>query len=80
MPLSAYLSTLGIHGQFVIVGIPDKPALNLTAWDFNPNGCFVGGTRIGSKVEAIEMLQLAADKGIKPWCVSPLRWPTSVVS
>ncbi|KAJ3010261.1 hypothetical protein NUW54_g2540 [Trametes sanguinea] len=31
------------------------------------NGCLIGGSHIGSKEDMMEMLQLAADKGIKPW-------------
>lgn len=67
MPLKNYLSMLWIHGKFVTVGLPDKPLPTLAAFDLAPNGCFLGGSRIGSKQEAVEMLQLAADKGIKPW-------------
>lgn len=67
MPLQQYLSMLWVHGRFVTVGLPDKPLPQLTAFDLNPNGCFLGSSHIGSKKEAIEMLQLASDKGIKPW-------------
>jgi alcohol dehydrogenase (NADP+) len=34
---------------------------------FMGNACFFGGSKIGSKKEAMEMLDLAARKGIKPW-------------
>ncbi|KZT30366.1 NADPH-dependent alcohol dehydrogenase [Neolentinus lepideus HHB14362 ss-1] len=67
MPLQQYLSMLWVHGRFVTVGLPDKPLPQLSPFDFNPNGCYLGSTHIGSKKEAIEMLQLAADKNIKPW-------------
>ncbi|TFK57319.1 NADPH-dependent alcohol dehydrogenase [Heliocybe sulcata] len=67
MPLQQYLSMLWIHGHFVTVGLPDKPLPQLSAFDFCPNGCYLGSSAIGSKKEAVEMLQLAADRGIKPW-------------
>jgi alcohol dehydrogenase (NADP+) len=69
MPIKAYMSMLWVHGKFVTVGLPDKPLPQFSAFDFIANGCFVGGSHIGSKAEAIEMLKLAADKGIKPWSV-----------
>jgi hypothetical protein len=31
------------------------------------NGAFIGGSHIGSKVEVLEMLKVAADKGVKSW-------------
>lgn len=71
MPLKQYLSMLWIHGKLVNVGLPDKPLPALAAFDLVPTGCFLGGSHIGSKKECLEMLQLAADKGIKPWWVLP---------
>ncbi|KDQ58536.1 hypothetical protein JAAARDRAFT_34354 [Jaapia argillacea MUCL 33604] len=67
MPLQAYLSMLWVHGRFITVGLPDKPLPQLRAFDFAPNGCFLGGSHIGNKKEAVAMLKLAAEKGIKPW-------------
>ncbi|TFK57318.1 NADPH-dependent alcohol dehydrogenase [Heliocybe sulcata] len=67
MPLQQYLSMLWVHGRLVTVGLPDQPLPQLSAFDLNPNGCYLGSTHIGSKKEAVQMLQLAADKGIKPW-------------
>ena len=31
------------------------------------NGCFIGGSHIGSKVEVLEMLEVAKAKGVKSW-------------
>ncbi|EPQ51237.1 GroES-like protein [Gloeophyllum trabeum ATCC 11539] len=67
MPLQQYLSMLWVHGKFITVGLPDGPLPQLSAFDLNPNGCFLGGSRVGSKREAAEMLGLAAEKGIRPW-------------
>lgn len=66
MPLADYLSTLWVHGKFVMVGLPDEPLPQMKAFDFLC-GAFLGGSHIGNKVEAVEMLQLAASKGIRPW-------------
>ena len=60
---------LGTHGKFVMVAIPDTPLPNIWPMSLIKNGSFVGGSAIGSKKEAIELLQLAAEKGIKPWYV-----------
>ena len=69
LPLKEFLSLLYVHGRFVTVGIPDAedhlPTLH--AFDLVPNGCYIGGSLIGSKKEVMKMLKLAADKGIKPW-------------
>jgi alcohol dehydrogenase (NADP+) len=67
MPLKAFLSMLYIHGKFVTVGMPEEALPTMSAFDFFSNGCYLGSSKIGSKKEAIQMLQLAADKGIKPW-------------
>ncbi|OSC98300.1 GroES-like protein [Trametes coccinea BRFM310] len=63
------LSMLYIHGKYITVGVPDidEPLPPIHPFDITLNGCFIGGSAIGSKVEVLEMLQLAADKGIKPW-------------
>ncbi|TDL15755.1 GroES-like protein [Rickenella mellea] len=66
-PLSEYLHMLDVHGKLIIVGIPNEPLPPLKAFDMIPNGSFIGGSHIGSKKEAIQMLELAAKKGIKPW-------------
>lgn len=60
---------LWVHGRIVNVGIPDRDQSlpKLHAFDLVPNGSYIGGSSIGSKAEAIEMLKLAAEKGVKPW-------------
>lgn len=68
-PLKTYLSMLFVHGKFINVGLPDhdNPLPPMHAFDLQPNGAFIGGSHIGSKVECMEMLKLAAEKGVKPW-------------
>lgn len=68
-PMGDYLSMLYIHGAFVTVGLPDTddPLPSIHAFDLVPTGCLLGGSRIGSKKECLEMLELARSKGIKPW-------------
>ncbi|KAL5476932.1 ADH6_1 [Sanghuangporus weigelae] len=65
--LSEYLSMLDMHGKFICVGAPDEPIKNISPFSLIFNGCFFGGSKIGSKKEATRMLELAAQKGIKPW-------------
>ncbi|KAI0666670.1 GroES-like protein [Trametes maxima] len=68
-PLGDYLSMLYVHGRFVTVGLPDAddPLPSIHAFDLVPSGCLLGGSKIGSKKECLEMLELARAKGIKPW-------------
>ncbi|PSR84156.1 chaperonin 10-like protein [Coniella lustricola] len=69
MPLTGYLGLLRTHGTFIQVGAPDSgemPPIN--AFTLIGSGVKVGGSAIGSASSEIpEMLQLAADKKIKPW-------------
>ena len=69
MPLGDFLSMLYVHGRFITVGLPDAddtlPPVH--PFDFAPNGCLIGGSKLGSKEECLEMLELARSKGIKPW-------------
>ena len=63
----AFASTLRVHGKFICVGLPDEPLPPVTGLTFLNNGCFFGGSHIGSKKEALEMMDLAVEKGVKPW-------------
>ena len=69
LPIKDFLSMLYVHGRIVAVGIPDmdKPLPRLHAFDLVPNGAYIGGSHVGSKQECLQMLQLAAEKGVKPW-------------
>jgi alcohol dehydrogenase (NADP+) len=67
--IAEYLSTLNINGEFHNVGLPDQPLPQFQAQVFASNGCKMGGSHIGSKKEAVEMLELASkiwDQGVKP--------------
>jgi len=66
-PLQEFFSTLVVHGKFICVGLPDEPFPAFTGFSFISNGCFFGGSHIGSKKECLEMLDIAAKKGVKPW-------------
>ncbi|KAF8751538.1 GroES-like protein [Rhizoctonia solani] len=57
-PLAEYLSLLVVRGTFINVGAPETKLPQLAAFDFTPNACRLGGSCVGSKREAIEMLWL----------------------
>lgn len=65
--IDSYLSTLKVHGKFWNVGLPENPLPQLTGFSFVANGAFIGGSHLGSREDCLEMLQLAAEKGIKSW-------------
>jgi len=67
LPFSEFLSTLAVHGRLVYVGMPEDKLPQVRAQELSNNGCFIGSSHIGNKKEALQMLQLAADKGIKTW-------------
>lgn len=56
-----------MHGKYISVGLPDEPIPGFSPAALSGNGCFFGGSHIGSKKEALAMLSLADKKGIKPW-------------
>ncbi|KAH8113050.1 GroES-like protein [Phellopilus nigrolimitatus] len=66
-PFGEFLSMLNVFGKFITVGVPDDKLPALHAFDILENACSIGGSRIGSKKDAIKMFELAAQKGIKPW-------------
>ncbi|KAH6629918.1 chaperonin 10-like protein [Chaetomium sp. MPI-SDFR-AT-0129] len=65
--LDAYLSLLDVHAKWVSVGLPEDEGIKIRNQTFLANGCFIGSSHLGSRKETLEMLQLAADKGIKTW-------------
>lgn len=64
-----FLSMLYVHGKFISVGLPDvdQPLPAIHPFDVLANGSLVGGSHIGSKEDVLEMLALAAEKGVRPW-------------
>jgi alcohol dehydrogenase (NADP+) len=67
MPLQGYLGLLDTRGKFIQVGVPEEPLPQIMAFDIVAKGKSLGGSCIGPPAQIEEMLQLAADKGVKPW-------------
>lgn len=65
--LTQYMSTLAVNGVFHNVGLPDHPLPPLRAQDFLPNGAALAASHIGSRPEALAMLQFASDRNLRPW-------------
>jgi alcohol dehydrogenase (NADP+) len=65
--LSAYLSLLRVHGRFVSVGLPEGEGWRVRPMALLANGCLIGAAHLGSRKETLEMLGLAAEKGIRSW-------------
>ena len=66
--MSQYLSMLDVHGRWVSVGLPPADeSIKIKNADFTPNGCLIGASHIGSREETLQMLKLAAEKGVKTW-------------
>ncbi|KAM9904916.1 hypothetical protein OXX69_007386 [Metschnikowia pulcherrima] len=65
--LDKYLSTLVVDGRFVSAGLPPSgDTFAVHPFTFVRNATSFGSSLLGSKAEALEMLELAAEKGIKP--------------
>ncbi|KAL8710610.1 MAG: hypothetical protein Q9220_004834 [cf. Caloplaca sp. 1 TL-2023] len=67
MPLQQYLGLLRPKGRFCQVGIPEEPLPALDAMTLVLNGTSVCFSDSASPGNIREMLQLAAEKGIKAW-------------
>lgn len=65
--LSPYLSLLRVHGKFIAVGLPEGEGWRVAPQSLIKNGCLIGSSHLGSREETLDMLKLAADKGIKSW-------------
>ncbi|PAV14851.1 NADPH-dependent alcohol dehydrogenase [Pyrrhoderma noxium] len=66
-PLTEFLSMLNPFGKFILVGVPETPLPAIHAFSLIQGGRFLGGSAIGSKLDAISMFKLVAEKNIKPW-------------
>lgn len=74
LPLNDLVSTLTIGGHFVFVGMPENDWPALSSQNMAANGAFIGSSHIGSRKEILRMLDLAVEKGVKPWIkVRPMK-------
>ncbi|KAJ4382795.1 hypothetical protein N0V86_002019 [Didymella sp. IMI 355093] len=67
MPLESYLRLLRTNGTFIQVGAPEDKLPRIGAYSLIQKGVKVGGSNIGSPKDIEEMLNFAAEKGVKPW-------------
>ncbi|KAK4047825.1 hypothetical protein OIV83_005168 [Microbotryomycetes sp. JL201] len=67
MPLEGYLSLLRAHGTLVLVGAPEEPLPQIPAFALLMRNVHITGSAIGPPSVIQEMLELAAEKKIKPW-------------
>lgn len=68
LDLDAFLSVLKVNKRLVSVGLPEKgERFDLSPFTFLRNGSCVGVSKLGSRVEAIELLELASKNGFHPW-------------
>jgi alcohol dehydrogenase (NADP+) len=67
MPLMEYFQLLRTRGTFIQVGAPEDNLPPTNAFAFIGKGVKFGGSMIGSPKEIQAMLDLAAEKKVKPW-------------
>jgi len=67
MPLMEYLQLLRVKGTFIQVGAPEDKLPDMNAFAFIAKGVKFGGSMIGPPWQIEEMLNFAAEKGVKPW-------------
>ncbi|CUM65816.1 uncharacterized protein PRCAT00003465001 [Priceomyces carsonii] len=65
---SSFTKVLKVGAVFTTVGAPPvSEMLSFSPFQLILNNLNICGSNIGSKKEAIKMLEIAAEKGIKPW-------------
>ena len=67
LPLDQLLSCLDIEKKLVFVGMPEDGLSGITSQTLSGNAAALASSHIGSKKEAVGMLKLAEEKGVKPW-------------
>lgn len=67
MPMMKYLELLKLDGKFVQVGVPDDGLPTVFPLPLILKRITITGSLIGSPDDIREMLQLAADRKVKPW-------------
>ncbi|KAE8145637.1 hypothetical protein BDV25DRAFT_164221 [Aspergillus avenaceus] len=65
--LAKYLSMMDVHGRWISVGLPEEEGQVVKAQNLIGNGVLIGASHLGSRREMLQMLQLAADKGLRGW-------------
>ncbi|WVF70690.1 hypothetical protein IAT40_005483 [Kwoniella sp. CBS 6097] len=67
LPLDQLLSTLDVEKKLVFVGMPEEGLSNVTSQTLSGNAAALASSHLGNRQEAIRMLDLAAEKKVKPW-------------
>lgn len=66
--LDAFISILNVERKFVSVGLPSaEEKYDVSPFSFFKNGSFLSSSCLGSREEAIDLLNLAVKFDIKPW-------------
>ncbi|KAF8963274.1 chaperonin 10-like protein [Flammula alnicola] len=65
IPLADIMTTLSVGGRCIVVALPDENLPSINSSQLSKNAALLGGSHIGSKKEAIDMLNLAVEKGVK---------------
>lgn len=66
-PIDDYISMMDVHGRFISVGLPEDGQAQPKAGTAFKNGVLMGSSHLGNRQEVLDMLNLAAEKGIKGW-------------
>jgi len=67
IPIPEMASMMKVNGRIIIVAMPDDPLPEFQSAALASSGVYLGGSHIGNRTEALEMLDIAAKKGVKPW-------------
>ncbi|CDH54266.1 nad-and zn-dependent alcohol dehydrogenase [Lichtheimia corymbifera JMRC:FSU:9682] len=62
-----FLSSIAFNGHFIMVALPEEPLAGIPAGLLAVRQVTIAGSFIGSPKDIEEMLQFAADTGVKPW-------------
>jgi len=74
LPIDELLSCLDIECKLIFVGMPESGISQIRSQTLSGNASLLGSSHLGNRAEMTQMLELAVEKGVKPWInVMPMK-------
>lgn len=67
LPMDGLLSSLDVECKLIFMGLPEEGISNIKTSSMCGNAAFLGSSHLGNRAEMKSMLELAAEKNVKPW-------------
>ncbi|KAK9448911.1 chaperonin 10-like protein [Limtongia smithiae] len=67
LDLPKYIDLCKVNGRFICVGLPEGDGFLIKPFNMMHNAALFGFSHIATRKEILQMLDLAAEKNLKPW-------------